>query len=407
MLNLFKIFVLLFCLPVFITAHFDNPSISSPKGQSLTKQAGQSIKFEHLSVEQGLSNGLIQSILQDHQGFLWIATKEGLNKYDGYNFATYMHDPNDSTSLSSNNLTSLYEDPAGNLWISTIKGGLNRYVREKDNFISYKPDPGNPESIITDVLQQTVGFSYDRKAVLWIGTQYGLSKLDLSTQKFKHFPHTDRNFPYTYIESMVVDSNGLVWIGCTEGGLYKFDPGSELFTNYQHDPENPYSLSANGVASIWLGSSGILWIGTANGLNKFDPEGEQFIRYQHDPVNPRSLSHKVVVSIYEDMAENLWVGTASGGLNIFDSENRVFSGWEPGMELINLIWVKFNSQIICKYREIKIVLVIIISPRYVNLFTMRSRFFGSELNQVDSISLIETQEFLPIICIILTTRGVY
>jgi signal transduction histidine kinase/ligand-binding sensor domain-containing protein/DNA-binding response OmpR family regulator len=329
-----RIFFFSLFFPVFISAQYDNPSIpinrdfasstSSPKGQTSTGQAGQGIKFEHISVEQGLSNAEVHDILQDDQGFMWFATKEGLNKYDGYKFTTYLHDPTDSTSLGSNNLTSLYEDPSGNLWISTIKGGLNKYIRETDNFISYKPQPDKPGNIISDVLQQTAGFNYNGKAVLWVGTQYGLNKLDLSTQKFKYYPHTQKGFPYTYIESLVVDSSGLVWMGCTEGGLYKFDPASELFTNYQHDPKNPYSISSSSIVSLWLDRSGILWIGTTEGLNKFDPEKERFIRYQPDPQNPRSLSQKFLVAIYEDGAGNLWVGTATGGLNKFDPEMDQF-----------------------------------------------------------------------------------
>ena len=292
----------------------------------------QDIKFEHLSVEQGLSNNHIRSILQDHQGFMWFATGEGLNKYDGYKFTTYRHDPEDSTSLSHNDLTWVYENPSGDLWISTIGGGLNKYVREKDNFINYKHNPDDPESIITDVMQQTVGFQYNGTDVLWIGTQYGLDKMDLITHKFKHYPHTDKGFPYSYIEAMAVDSSGLVWIG-GPAGLYKFDPRTELFTNYQNDPENPFSLSDNVVLSLWLDNSGILWVGTTGGgLNKFDPKKEQFIRYQHDPDNHHSLSNNWVSAIYKDRSGVLWVGTAAGGLNKFDPSGKQFSHYKhnPG-----------------------------------------------------------------------------
>ncbi len=300
------------------------PSILHPQHQD--------IKFEGISVEQGLSNGIVQCILQDHQGFMWFATEDGLNKYDGYKFTTYRHDPHDSTSLSSNYITSLYEDPDKNLWISTIGGGLNKYNRDEDNFISFRPDRDNPESIITDVMQQTVAFNYNGKAVLWIGTQLGLCKMDIVTQKFKYYPHAKRDFPYSYIETMAVDSWGLVWFGCTEGGFYKFDPWTELFIHYQHEPGNSNSLSHNTVASIYQDKSGVIWIGTAGGLNKFDSKTNQFIRYQHDPDNPQSLSDNLVVAIYEDQKGNLWIGTAEGGLNRFDRETAQFTRYQhdPG-----------------------------------------------------------------------------
>ena len=281
------------------------------------------IKFEHISVEQGLSHGNVQSILQDYLGFMWFATEDGLNKYDGYTFTTYRHDPLDSTSLSSNYLSWIYEDSERNLWISTIGGGLNKYNRDQDNFISFKPDRDNPESIITDVMQQTVAFNYDGKEVLWIGTQFGLCKMDIATQRFKYYPHTERDFPYSYIECMVVDSSGIVWIGSY--GLHRFDPRTEQFTHYWHDPNNPFSLSDENVLSMFLDRSGNLWVGTTSGgLNKFDPQTEKFIRYQHDPENPYSLSGNWIVAFNEDRAGNLWIGTAVSGLNRFDRKTGRF-----------------------------------------------------------------------------------
>jgi signal transduction histidine kinase/ligand-binding sensor domain-containing protein/DNA-binding response OmpR family regulator len=293
----------------------------------------QEIKFEHISVEQGLSSSIVTSVLQDYQGFMWFGTKDGLNKYDGYTFTTYRNMPGDSTSLHNNDVTALYEDPSGNLWISTIGGGLNKYNREEDNFISYLPDPNNPESISSATMEQTAGYQYNGKDILWIGSANGLNKMDIAAQKFKYYPHSDKGHPYTYIETILVDTHGIVWFGCTEEGLYKFDPWTELFINYQHEPGNEHSLSNNTVMSICEDKSGIFWIGTAfGGLNKFDPEKEQFIRYQHDPKNPASLSNNWVHSLYEDREGNLWVGTAMGGLNRFDRENERFIHYQhdPG-----------------------------------------------------------------------------
>jgi len=293
----------------------------------------ENIKFERISVEHGLSNGLVKSVLQDHQGFMWFATEEGLNKYDGYKFTIYRNDPNDSTSLGSNNIKSVYEDPSGNLWISTIDGGLNRYNREKDNFFKYMPDANNPESISNDDMQRTIGFNYDGEAVLWIGTSFGLNKMDIAEQKFKYYPHTKKAYPHGYVEVMAVDSIGYVWIGCTEGGLYKFNPWTETFTNYQHDPGNPNSISDNGISALWFDNSGSLWVGTRKGgLNKFDSKNERFIHFLHDPNNPHSLSEKYVSGIYEDRAGNFWVGTAFSGLNKLNRGTGQFSNYkhDPG-----------------------------------------------------------------------------
>ena len=104
---------------------------------SLLSAQRANFKFERISVEHGLSQEIVRCILQDSQGFMWFGTNDGLNKYDGYKFTTYRHDPEDSTSLGSNNITALYEDHSGNLWIGTFEGGLNRYDRDKNDFTRY------------------------------------------------------------------------------------------------------------------------------------------------------------------------------------------------------------------------------------------------------------------------------
>jgi len=93
------------------------------------------IRFERISVEQGLPDGLVHDILQDHQGFIWYATEDGICKYDGYTFTTYRYDPDDSTSLSGNPVSVLHEDQSGILWVGTWDGGLNKFIREKDEFV--------------------------------------------------------------------------------------------------------------------------------------------------------------------------------------------------------------------------------------------------------------------------------
>ena len=101
------------------------------------------IKFDNLSVEDGLSQGNALFTIQDSKGFIWIGTEDGLNLYDGYQFKIYRNDPRDSTSISSNFVRSIAEDKDGNLWIGT-SSGLNFYDRDKDNFVRMIHDPGNP-----------------------------------------------------------------------------------------------------------------------------------------------------------------------------------------------------------------------------------------------------------------------
>jgi signal transduction histidine kinase/ligand-binding sensor domain-containing protein/DNA-binding response OmpR family regulator len=264
---------------------------------------------------------------------MWFGTRYGLNKYDGYKFTVYLHDPADSTSIGSNSIETLFEDRTGVLWIGTNQGGLNKFNREKENFTRYIFNNNGPNQLQSNSISQIAGFQYKGKNVLWIGTQNGLYKMDMTSQKFKHYLPSNKDFPYNYIEAMVVDSSGMLWLGCTEGGLYKFNPETEQFTNFLHDPNNPNSLNDNRVTSLFLDKSGILWIGTFyRGLSRFDPKKEQFIHFQPDPDKPGSISDEFVHSFFEDQNAVLWISTAGGGLNRFDREKEEFTHYQhkPG-----------------------------------------------------------------------------
>ena len=293
----------------------------------------QDIKFEHISVEQGLSHAKIFCICQDSKGFMWFGTEDGLNKYDGYKFTVYRHDPADSSTLSSNSIRDIYDDQSGTLWIATENGGINRFDRENERFTRYTHNRKNPTSIGSNSTNRITSFIYEGREIFWIGTAVGLSKFDSESEQFTHFPFTDKGIPYSYIEAMVVDSAGMVWIGSTEDGLHRFDPKSELYTSFHHDPDIPHSLSDNKITSLFWDKSGILWVGTDDGgLNKFDPENSKFIHYQNDPNDMQTLNSNFVLSILEDRSGILWLGTASGGLNILDRRTEKFKSYlhDPG-----------------------------------------------------------------------------
>ncbi|MGB6422851.1 MAG: two-component regulator propeller domain-containing protein, partial [Anaerolineales bacterium] len=123
--------------------------------------------------------------------------------------------------------------------------------------------------------------------------------------------------------SVFEDNSGMLWIG-TDGGLDRFDPGTEKFVHYRHDPDDPNSISHNSVRSIFKDATGTLWVGTMGGLNRFNPETGKVTRYQHDSDNPDSLINNVVYMVYEDQGGALWVGTWGGGLDRFDRETETF-----------------------------------------------------------------------------------
>lgn len=256
------IFVLIFA---FTSSSFSIPS----KAQ---------LKFQNLTVQDGLSHNSIRHIMQDHFGYLWISTFEGLCRYDGYDFKIYKPDPKDSLSLSHNIIQIICEDTRHNLWVGTAKG-LNRYVRGNESFIAYLHDPENQQSI-----------------------------------------------SHNNVSAICQDSLGNVWIGTLGGGLNLYNENSNSFRKYVHDKNNKHSLSHNNIRVLTCDSKNRLWVGTDDGgLNMFVPQKEQFIRYQFDPANENSLSHNVIMDIVEDKSGSLWIGTWDGGLNKFHPETGNFT----------------------------------------------------------------------------------
>ena len=137
--------------------------------------------FEKFSTEQGLSQNSIMRILQDSRGFLWFGTFDGLNRYDGYQFKIFRNIPGDSTSLSNNNILSICEDNSSNIWIGTMGGGLNKYNRDKDNFIHYSQVTDDSTSISDNFVRTIIE---DHQGKLWIGTNNGLNIFDPKTEQF-------------------------------------------------------------------------------------------------------------------------------------------------------------------------------------------------------------------------------
>ena len=286
----------------------------------------EDIKFDHLTVENGLSNNIVFSVLQDSQGFIWVGTKNGLSKYDGNKFIVYTHDPDNPNSLSGNYVRYLFEDHNGILWIALRPGGLNRFDPVTETFTRYQYNINDPNSLSNN----NAWFIYeDSNDMLWVGTESGLNKFDPITETFIHYHH-DKNKPnslsHNQVQAICEDNLGFLWVA-TQDGLNKFIPATESFIRYQNDADDPNSLSHNWTNSIYKDSSGMLWIGTqGGGINKFDPVIGTFIRYQNDAHDKNSLSYDWTHSIYEDSNKMLWIGTRNG-LNKFDHETNKFTNY--------------------------------------------------------------------------------
>ncbi len=340
----------------------------SPAG---TLASPVALRFETISLEQGLSQSVVTVTFQDSQGYLWFGTQDGLNRYDGYHFTVFRPDPDDPSSLSDRMILDMVEDTRGILWIGTMLGGLNRYDRQSGIFTHYQHDPGDPASVggnciraleidqdgrlwvasdggldtfdtqngtvlahyqhdpavavsllsnaITDVL-------HDQSGVLWVASDMGLSYQLTANDPFVSFTH-DPADPSSLMGSKVnhifEDRHGDLWLG-TELGLERLDRQSLTFEHYKASPTTPGSLSNPGVASILEDRNGGLWVATADGLNLLDRQSGYFTIYRHRTSDPSSLSSSMIASLYEDQEGILWIGTFGGGLSKLDPGRNKF-----------------------------------------------------------------------------------
>lgn len=281
-------------------------------------QVEEPVLFDHLTVNDGLSEGTVRSIVQDELGFLWFATQNGLNKYDGYSFTVYQHDPDDPNSLSESNLRSLLLTQDGALWIGTVGGGLNRLDRTTNTFSYYRHDPADPNSLASDMV---FSLYQDSAGLLWIGGDNGLTRFDPAAATFTHYSPPGE--PAITVNAIVPDPAGL-WLATTTG-LTFFDSSSEAFTSYHHDPDDPTTISHEVIIALIHSRDGHLWVGTVGGLSEFDPVRGTAVRYPADPDDPDRLQADFVAGLYEDRAGNLWVGTNGGGLSRLDRDNGRFT----------------------------------------------------------------------------------
>ena len=335
--SLFVVLLAVVVLPATTCAVHDPSLASAPPHPANTalgfprqRNIRSGLRFDRISVAQGLSHGTVNCILQDRYGFLWLGTSYGLNKYDGHSFTVYKHNPDDPTSLSHNTVWSLFEDSAGVLWVGTYGGGLNRFDRDTGQFARYDADdfqnvtdePKEFRNVVWAIDEHPAG-------VLWIATYGGgLVRFDLELEEFTSYapdPADPDLGGHEWITALAIDQAGFMWIGTSAEGLDRFDPATGQFTTYRHNPDDPASLGHDWITAIVQDRSGYIWIGTAGrGLDRFDPKTETFSHFRHDPTDPASLAGDYVWSLSEDPAGVLWVGTANNGLDALDPATGTF-----------------------------------------------------------------------------------
>ncbi len=320
--------------------------------------------FDHVTVKEGLSQSSVLSIYQDHLGFMWFGTRDGLNQYDGYNFKVFRNQVGDSTSIAGNIIKDIKEDEIGNIWIATDKG-LSRYNSDQELFYNYPLDLTQNKNPAIDVI------FINKEGQIWVGGNFGVLLFDAEKEEYSvelmdlydNYPsrkyavssiQQDTNgnlligtskkgiFVLDYhdkvllsfnksqahqkqigrIQSIVIKDNE-VWAGTYGNGLFKFDQSGNTLEHYHTKAENVnYRISDDHIRTLQFDGDD-LWIGTFKGLDVLTKQ-KKIVAVTYQKGNSKGLPHNSVRSLFKDRKGSIWVGTYFGGVSIYDVHNQRF-----------------------------------------------------------------------------------
>ncbi len=271
------------------------------------------VRFNHITNNEGLSQNTVDHIFKDSRGFVWFATRNGLNRFDGYSFKVYRKEAG-RNSLSSNFVHNICEDSEGNIWVGT-ENGLNIINIETNQILTLLHHSNDSNSISGNNIIQV---KCDGDGIIWAGThQNGLNRIEktkdeeYSIKRYQHIRNVEGSLSANTVNAICIDDENNVWVG-TNWGLNKLNKETHLFLHYHHQPGSDYSISNNSVLSIYEDSHGFLWIGTWHGLNRIDSETGEIKRYYSSEKNKSALSNSTIRSVNEDADGNLLIGTTNG-----------------------------------------------------------------------------------------------
>ncbi len=332
---------------------------------------GQEYHFEHLTTDMGLSQGNVTDVTRDYKGFLWIATEDGLNKFDGYSFITYRHNPKNPYSLTNNMIFNVREDSKRRLWVTT-RYGFHLYDRQNDRFINYKF--GGQGVIFNN--QLISDFYFDSDSTAWIASIFGLIKYNFSNHKIEnrlsgfrdvhliigidiHKIKMDRHsniwvvgnkgcFKVDFKQKRVIeivfkgqrketlhigatdfyeDRNGNYWIATAGQGAFILDQKNQIINWLTTQNGN---LSNNDLTFIRADVDHNIWIGTNVGLNmipaqRVAKQDYSSVILQHKFYDRYSLLSDIMTSFYEDHEGRIWIGSRFGGVDYYDKQIKKFN----------------------------------------------------------------------------------
>ena len=306
------------------------------------------LEAEHLSIEQGLSQSTVLSILQDQKGFMWFGTQDGLNRYDAYKFKVFKLQRGDSTSLPDNNIQTLFQSKDGTIWVGT-EAGLSMYNLDFDNFTNYANQSKNKKSLSHDDVS---AITEDTTGIIWVGTKNGLNKFDRKTKTFtRYFADGKSNsIPNNDITALHTDKKGNVWIG-TENGVARYQPKTNNFKVFLADSTFS-SLPDGRITCFFEDRFKALWIGTKDGIGRYNRLSDDISSYKASP--------QAIEGIEQDEDGNLWIISVSE-LGKFNQNNHTYKRQNIGNTFDNygafraivksksgLLWIGTNKNGIFK-----------------------------------------------------------
>lgn len=347
----------------------------------------EKLSFQRFSVAEGLSQSTVFDMKQDSYGQLWIATDNGLNRYNGRTFTSFFNRREDNTSILANSLYSILFDSHQRMWIGT-KMGICQYDSDLEKFINYPFVVGNTQVNIMDILEigedeyllgTNIGLysfspqrGYVKRASPDMGRVNVLMKCEhrilLGTDEglFSYFPETDsyelteQEMHHTPVVCLAshLDERGKVWVGTEGSGLYLLDLTYKTYKKYRHDAKRPQSLSSNYVRSLCYDNQNRLWVGTFVGLNIMNAEADMFERYYSDFFEKDAISQNSIKKMLLDSQGGMWCGTFYGGLSYYHPGRNRFLNFKSikeqnslsdnvvsvmAVDRLNNIWIGTNE----------------------------------------------------------------
>lgn len=334
----------------------------------LAQKPAFNIQYEHLGLEEGLSQSSVKCLLKDKHGFIWIGTQDGLNRYDGYEFIIFRNDPDDLHSISDNNIRSLYEDPSGRFWVGGENGSLQYLDRQTGRFILFPESKEISQKIhhkrVKRVFEDHEGvlwmvgdrlfagldrrtgtvLDYSSKSefwnssfvledsahCLWVFNQDGLQRLGPGRKSWTSFPQLQEDKNDKRAVLAFEDRQRQIWFATGPNKLYWIQAGGEQLNHFPIYPEDNTWLWDDMIWAMAEDHRGRLWAASMNsGVCLLDRAAQKFTCYKNQPNDPNSLLRNTVWSFLTDDADNFWVGTWAGGLSRMKFPKKRFDHIRP------------------------------------------------------------------------------